>query len=332
VDDLKKLLNPESVALIGASEKEGSVARPILLNLANFFKGAIFLVNPAKKTLLGMECLPSVAAIPRAVDLAVVVVGAPLVPDAVEQCARAGVKGAVIISTMFTHGGAPDRQLIDRVLEVRRRYGIRVIGPGSVGIIRPDIGLNTSFLNVNPERGNIAFISQSGELGDATLKWGIEAGIGFSTFVSLGWMIDVDFGEVIDFLGDDLSTRSILLSMEHARNARRFMSAARGFARSKPIIVLKPGQACAGAERSMEWEKSHRSGRHRGCKEVQGGNRDLFGRSLRGCRSRDLHAARDDHCRRYNDGDIGAFARDAKTCHRQPYRRRRNEEGGRHTA
>jgi len=242
VDDLKKLLNPESVTLIGASEKEGSVARPILLNLVNFFQGAIFLVNPARKTLLGMECLPSVAAIPRAVDLAVVVVGAPLVPDAIEQCARAGVKGAVIISTMFTHGGAPDRQLIDRVLEIRRRYGIRIIGPGSVGIIRPDIGLNTSFLNVNPERGNIAFISQSGELGDATLKWGIEAGIGFSTFVSLGWMIDVDFGEVIDFLGDDLSTRSILLSMEHARNARRFMSAARGFARSKPIIVLKPGR------------------------------------------------------------------------------------------
>lgn len=160
MDDLKKLLNPESVALIGASEKEGSVARPILLNLVNFFQGAIFLVNPARKTLLGMECLPSVAAIPRAVDLAVVVVGAPLVPDAIEQCARAGVKGAVIISTMFTHGGAPDRQLIDRVLEIRRRYGIRIIGPGSVGIIRPDIGLNTSFLNVNPERGNIAFISQ----------------------------------------------------------------------------------------------------------------------------------------------------------------------------
>jgi acetyltransferase len=241
-DDLKKLLTPGSVALVGASEREGSVARPILLNLANFFKGEISLVNPARETLLGMECFPSVAAIPRPVDLAVVVVGAPLVPDAVEECARAGIRGAVIISTMFTRGGAPDRGLLERLLEVRRRTGIRIIGPGSVGIIRPDIGLNTSFLNVNPRLGNIAFVSQSGELGDATLKWGIEAGIGFSAFVSLGWKVDVDFGDVIDFLGDDLSTRSILLSMESVRDARKFTSSVRGFARSKPIIVLKPGR------------------------------------------------------------------------------------------
>lgn len=260
MDDLKKLLNPESVALIGASEREGSVARPILLNLANSFKGALFPVNPARKTLLGMECFPSVAAVPQAVDLAVVVVRAPLIPDIIGQCAQAGVGGAVIISTGFAYAGAPDRQLEERVLEIRRSCGIRIIGPGSVGIIRPDIGLNTSFLNVNPKPGNIAFISQSGELGDATLKWGIEAGIGFSTFVSLGSMMDVDFGEVIDFLGDDLSTRSILLSMEHVRNARRFVSAARGFARSKPIIVLKPGrfpESAAAAVSSTETPWGH---------------------------------------------------------------------------
>lgn len=241
-NDLKKLLKPASVALVGASEGEGSVARPILLNLANFFKGEIFPVNPARTTLLGMECFRSVTAIGRPVDLAVVVVGADLVPDTIEECARAGIRGAVIISTMFTRGGAPDRQLLERLLEVRRRFGIRIIGPGSVGIISPDIGLNTSFLNVNPKLGNIAFVSQSGELGDATLKWGIEAGVGFSAFVSLGWNIDVDFGDVIDLLGDDLSTRSILLSMESVRDARKFMSSARGFARSKPIIVLKPGR------------------------------------------------------------------------------------------
>jgi len=254
-NDLKKLLAPGSVALVGASEKEGSVARPILLNLANFFKGEIFLVNPARETLLGIECFPSVAAIPRPADLAVVVVGAPLVPDTIEECARAGIRGAVIISTMFTRGGAPDRGLLERLLEVRRHFGIRIIGPGSVGIIRPDIGLNTSFLNVNPRLGNIAFVSQSGELGDATLKWGIEAGVGFSAFVSLGWKLDVDFGDVIDFLGDDPSTRSILLSMESVRDARKFMSSVRGFARSKPIIVLKPGrfpESAATAVSAME--------------------------------------------------------------------------------
>lgn len=242
MDDLKKLLNPESVALIGATEKEGSVARPILMNLTCSFKGRLFPVNPARKTVLGIECFSSVEAVPQVVDLAVVAVRASLIPDIIGECARAGIKAAVIISTGFANAGKPDRQLGERVLEIRRRYGIRIIGPGSVGIIRPDIGLNTSFLNVNPKPGNIAFISQSGELGDATLKWGIEAGIGFSTFVSLGSMIDVDFGEVIDLLGDDFSTRSILLSMEHVRDARRFMSAARGFARAKPIIVLKPGR------------------------------------------------------------------------------------------
>jgi acetyltransferase len=254
-DDLKKLLKPGSVALVGASERDGSVARPILLNLANFFKGEIFPVNPARKTLLGMECFRSVTAIGRPVDLAVVVVGAALVPDTIEECARAGIRGAVIISTMFTRGGTPDRRLLDRLLEIRGRFGIRIIGPGSVGIIRPEIGLNTSFLNVNPKLGNIAFVSQSGELGDATLKWGIEAGVGFSAFVSLGWKIDVDFGDVIDLLGDDLSTRSILLSMESVRDARKFMSSVRGFARSKPIIVLKPGrfpESAAAAVSAME--------------------------------------------------------------------------------
>ena len=242
MNNLRKLMNPDSVALIGAREKEGSVARPIFLNLANSFKGKFYPVNPRTGTVLGRECFSSVAAIPRKVDVAVIVVRAPLISDTVRVCAEAGVKGAVIVSTGFGHDVARNTQLREELLEIRRQSGIRIIGPGSVGIIRPDIGLNTSFLNVNPKPGNIAFISQSGELGDATLKSGIEAGIGFSTFISLGSMIDVDFGEVIDVLGDDLSTRSILLSMECVRNARRFMSAARGFARTKPIIVLKPGR------------------------------------------------------------------------------------------
>ncbi|MBP1747563.1 MAG: Acetyl-CoA synthetase / acetyltransferase family protein [Deltaproteobacteria bacterium] len=242
MNNLRKMINPESVALIGAHEKEGSVARPILLNLANSFTGAFFPVNPGLKMVLGRECFSSIAEVPQTIDTAVIVVRAPVILDTIRQCAEAGVKGAVIISTGFGHNVARNTQLKKELLEIRQRFGIRMIGPGSVGIIRPDIGLNTSFLNVNPKPGNIAFISQSGELGDATLKWGIEAGIGFSTFISLGSMIDVDFGEIIDILGDDLSTRSILLSMEYVRNARRFMSAARGFARTKPIIVLKPGR------------------------------------------------------------------------------------------
>lgn len=242
MNNLRKMLDPRSVALIGAREKEGSVARPILLNLANSFKGAFFAVNPGRDEIQGMECLSSIKRVPEPVDLAVIVVSAPAVADVLQECAEAGVKGAVIISTGFGHNTVRNARLREELLEIRRASGIRIIGPGSVGIIRPESGLNTSFLNVNPKPGNIAFISQSGELGDAALKWGIEAGVGFSTFISLGAMIDVDFGEVIDILGDDLATRSILLSMEYVRNARRFISAARGFARTKPIIVLKPGR------------------------------------------------------------------------------------------
>ncbi len=258
MNNVGKLINPESVALIGAHEKAGSVALPILMNLADSFKGQFFPVNPGRKEILGRECYPSIKAVPQAVDVAVIAVRAPVISQTIRECGEAGVKGAVIISTGFGHNVERNTRLRKELLEVRDRWGLRMIGPGSVGIIRPDIGLNTSFLNVNPKPGNIAFISQSGELGDATLKWGIEAGIGFSTFISLGSMVDVDFGEIIDFLGDDLPTHSILLSMEYVRDARRFISAARGFARTKPIIVLKPGRfpesaAAAVSQAEVPW-------------------------------------------------------------------------------
>jgi len=240
--NLKKMLNPESVALIGASETEKTIPWAILSNLTISYKGKIFPVNPNRKSVLGIECYSSLSTLPEHVDLAVIAVKAALVPDIIEQCAAKGVDGVLIISTGFGETGEKGKQMEDTIIEISRKSGMRIIGPGSIGIIRPEIGLNTSFLKVNPEPGNIAFIQQKGELGDATIKWSIEAGIGFSTFASLGSMIDVDFGDMIDFLGDDDNTRSILLNMEHITNARKFISAARGFARSKPIIVLKSGR------------------------------------------------------------------------------------------
>jgi len=240
--NLKKMLNPESIALFGATETEGTIPRAILNNLTISYKGRIFPVNPGRKSVLGLKCFPSTDALPDPVDLAVIAVRAPLVPDIIDQCGRAGIEGALIISTGFAETGEQGRLMEEQLLEMTREYPIRIIGPGSIGIIRPDIGLNTTFLNVYPKPGNIAFILQKGELGDATLEWGVDAGIGFSIFASLGSMIDVDFSDMIDFLGDDDNTRSILLNMERISNAKKFMSAARGFARSKPIIVLKPGR------------------------------------------------------------------------------------------
>ena len=189
---LKEIFNPQDVAVIGASEKEGSISRTILGNLLASFKGNIFPVNPGRTRVLGLTAYPSIETVASPIDLAVIAVKAPLVPDLIEECGRAGVKGALIISTGFGEASEAGREMEKRMLAAP---GIRtrLIGPGSMGIIRPGIGLNTSFLQVKPQPGEYRVHSHKGELGDATLEWGVEAGIGFSIFASLGSMIDVDF-------------------------------------------------------------------------------------------------------------------------------------------
>ncbi len=236
------MFHPKTVALVGATEKEGTVGRAILENLLRSGRQTIFAVNPNRKAALGLECYPVVSALPDKPDLAVIAVRAPLVPAIIAECGQAGIRSAVVISAGFKEMGEKGEQLEERIRALSGLFKVRVLGPGSLGIIRPSIGLNASLIKVDPAPGNIAFISQSGELGDAVLEWGREALVGFSLFVSLGSMIDVDFGTLIDFVGDDHETRSILLDMEQIANARRFMSAARGFAQTKPIIVLKPGR------------------------------------------------------------------------------------------
>ena len=248
--DLKRMLDPGRVALVGATDKEGTIGRVLFENLSRSDRRRLFPVNPQREKLFGLPCYPSVDALPQAPDLAVIAVRAALVPGVLEQCGQAATEGAVIISTGFGDAGEEGRQLEEQLVRVRERYGMRIIGPGSFGIIRPEIGLHASILRANPQPGNIAFIAQSGELGSAVLEWGFEARIGFSIFVSLGSMIDVDFGDLIDFLGNDPATGSVLLNMERVVNARRFMSAARGFARSKPIIVMKPGRLAMHGDRA----------------------------------------------------------------------------------
>ena len=240
---LEKIFNPRSVAIIGASDEEGSVGYVLMENFLNFgFEGEVYPVNIRKDEILGVKAYRSVEQLPKTVDLAVIATPAATVPDVVEQCGRVGVKGLIIISAGFREVGAEGKALEDKILEIKQRYGLRIVGPNCLGVIRPSIKLNATFTDRMPKEGNIAFISQSGSLSTAILDWAIHENIGFSYFISLGSMIDVDFGDLIDYLGTDTKTRSILMHIEGITDARKFMSAARHFARTKPIIVVKAGK------------------------------------------------------------------------------------------
>jgi acetyltransferase len=236
------MFDPKTIALIGATEKEGAVGRTILENLLRSKKRRIFPVNPHVNKVLEVKSYPGISSVAEHVDLAVVATPARSVPVVVEECGRAGVEGVVIISAGFKEIGEEGTQLESEIDRIRKKYGMRIMGPNCLGFVRPPLDFNATFLRGKAPPGNIAFISQSGALGSAILDWAVSAGIGFSMFASLGSMLDVDFGDMIDFLGDDEATRSILIYMEGVGNARKFMSAARAFARRKPIIILKPGR------------------------------------------------------------------------------------------
>ena len=239
--DLHKVLNPKTIALIGATEREGSVGRRLLENLLLSKERRIFPVNPHRDRILTVECFPAVSSLTEKTDLALIATPASTVPHEVEECGKAGVGGVCIISAGFREAGPEGERLEREVAALRKQYDMRIIGPSSLGFMRPHLGLNTTFLTMSPEAGNIAFISQSGAFGRALLDWGASSHIGFSMFFSLGSMVDVDFGELIDFLGYDPHTRSIMLYVEESiGDVKKFVSAARGFARNKPIIVLKP--------------------------------------------------------------------------------------------
>jgi len=246
---LERMLNAKTVALIGATDKEASVGQSVMKNLLlGKDRRKIFPVNPNKETVMGVKCYPDIAKVPEHVDFAVISTPAKTVPRLVEDCAKAGVDGAVIISAGFRETGAEGLKLEEEIKRVQAKHNIRILGPNCVGIIRPHVGLNATFLRDNPQLGQIAFVSQSGALGSAILNWAVSARIGFSMFASLGSTLDIDYGDMIDYLGEDPNTRSIIIYMEDVRNAKKFMSAARGFSRTKPIIVIKGGKHAAGVK------------------------------------------------------------------------------------
>ena len=241
MNDLKTLFNPKTIAVVGATDKEHSVGRSILRNLLLSEDRQVFAVNPHRESVMGLPCYGRVKDIPRAVDLAVIAVPREIVVEAIEDCGLAGAGGVIIVSSGFGEGGSEGKRQEGEIAALRDKYGMRIIGPNSVGIIRPTIGLNTTPIEDMPDKGNIAFITESAAFGRALMEWGVAARIGFSMIASLGSMIDVGFGDLIDFLGEDPSTRSIMIYMEHGMgDIKRFASAAKGFSRNKPIIVLRP--------------------------------------------------------------------------------------------
>ena len=241
--NLDRIFNPKSVAIIGASDEEGSVGYALMKNFVEMgFEGKVFPVNLRKTQILGLKAYPTVEQIAEPIDLAVIATPAQTVPDVLEQCGKAGINGVIIISAGFKEVGPAGKALEGRITEIKEKYGMRIVGPNCLGVIRPIVRLNATFINKLPKPGKIAFISQSGALGSAILDWAMHENIGFSNFVSLGSMIDVDFGDLIDYFGTDPKTRSILMYIEGITDARKFMSAARHFARTKPIIVVKAGK------------------------------------------------------------------------------------------
>jgi acetyltransferase len=240
---------PRAVAVIGATENPGSVGRTLFWNLiSNPFGGAVFPVNPKRSQVLGVKAYPGVKAVPERVDLAVIVTPARTVPAVVAECVEAGVKAAIIISAGFKELGPEGGKLEEETLAQARRGKIRIIGPNCLGVMSPLTGLNATFAAAMARPGNIGFISQSGALCTAVLDWSLREMVGFSAFVSIGSMADVGWGDLIDYLGDDPRTRSIILYMESVGDARSFLSAAREVALSKPIIVIKAGRSEAAAK------------------------------------------------------------------------------------
>jgi len=232
---------PRSVAVIGATERAGAAGRRVLWNLLGSpFGGTVFPVTRESDHVLGVKAYPALAAIGQPVELAVVAGPAESVPAAVRECAAAGVKAAIVVAAASKELRGPG--LDEDVLRVAREARLRILGPDSIGMICPPTGLNASVASAMARKGDVAFLSQSGALQTAILDWSLQAKVGFSAFASLGSTSDVGFGDLIDYLGNDGRTRSIVVYMESVGDARAFLSAAREVALQKPIIVLKGGR------------------------------------------------------------------------------------------
>ena len=246
---LDAILNPKVVAIIGATERRRSVGRTVMNNLlTGGFPGTVYPVNPVQESILGLKAYPNVAALPTKPDLAVIITPPKTVPGVIRECAQAGIPAAIIISAGFKEIGAEGAALEKQVMEEARRGNLRIVGPNCLGVMVPTNKFNATFAADMARPGTVGFISQSGALCTAILDWSLKENVGFSAFVSLGSMLDVSWGDLINHLGDDPNTKSIVIYMESIGDARGFLSAAREVALTKPIIVIKPGRTEAAAK------------------------------------------------------------------------------------
>jgi acetyltransferase len=240
---------PQSVAVIGATDRERSVGRTVIANLCSgTFKGKVYPVNPARAELMGLKCWARIGAIPEQVDLAVIITPAPTVPALIAECVDAKVQAAIVISAGFRENGTEGQALERQIQRELSRGTMRLIGPNCLGVMNPHVGLNATFAQDIVRPGNVAFLSQSGALLTAILDWSLAEQVGFSAIVSTGSMLDVGWGDLIEYFGNDPQTRNIVMYMESVGDARAFLSAAREVALRKPIIVIKAGRSEAASK------------------------------------------------------------------------------------
>jgi acetyltransferase len=249
---LEKVLAPQSIAVIGASQRENSVGNRVFTNLIEAgYSGELIAVNKKYEELSGKPCVASVKDIGKPVDLAVVVTPADTVPGIIRECGEQGIKGAVVISAGFREVGPAGERLERQLMDHARHYEMRIIGPNCLGIMRPSLGLNATFSHNAATEGNLALVSQSGAICTSILDWALANGVGFSSMISMGAAADVDFGEVLDYLSVDPKTKSILLYIEGIGDARHFMSGLRVAARMKPVVIVKAGRYAEGSKAAV---------------------------------------------------------------------------------
>lgn len=249
---LSRFFTPKSVAIVGASERTESVGHRILVNMQEAgFTGGLYPVNNKRDQVAGLKAYPNLDAISDKIELVVIATPAPTVPAIIRQCGEKGVNSVIIITAGFGELGTPGKLLQQQILDIAHRYGIRIIGPNCLGVIRPSGYLNATFGDGTVKEGNLALLSQSGAVCTAILDWAKSQDIGFSTVVSMGGAADVDFGEVLDYLALDSKTTGILMYVEGIRDARRFLSGLKVAARLKPVILIKSGRHEQGSKAAM---------------------------------------------------------------------------------
>ncbi|MGB9799616.1 MAG: acetate--CoA ligase family protein [Thermanaerothrix sp.] len=245
---LRPFFAPKGVALIGASDNPSKLSHGILKNMVSYgYQGAVYPVNPKSTRILGLPCYPDIRQVPDPVDLAVIIIPAPLVPDALEASGERGIRAAIIISGGFKEVGPEGADLEKHCLEIARKHHMRLIGPNCVGTLDLYTGLNTTFIQGVPARGGISFVSQSGAVGGGVIDYLRDKGVGFSAFASLGNEADVTETDLIEYFAVDPNTRVITAYVESIRDGQRFLYVAKEVTRYKPIVMLKAGRTEAGA-------------------------------------------------------------------------------------